>query len=142
MINKKVTLIAIIAFLFGLASVYFYAQQKTPTSNINQRVEKMTVESEAQAVRLVTDRAKDEKVNDYWVTSPCVFVASGTRDDNFLVEFHDKHNERDCPGDPLTQPLIASFSISKVDGAITWYDVINDKDVPFDDYVRRLKFKK
>lgn len=137
MINKRDILIATIFFLVGSVAL------SLSYSNVNQRGEKITVESEVQAVRLVTDRAKDEKVNDYWVTNPCVFVESVTRSDYFLVAFHEKHyDNEECPGDPLTRPLIAMFHVSKADGAITWYDIINDKSVPFDDYVKRLKFKK
>lgn len=54
------------------------------------------------------------------------------------IELHEYH-QQGCAGDPHTSPLIDRFLINKTTKTISWYDVIRNKVVGFEEYIKSVE---
>lgn len=142
MSRRKLYFFALIIFVV-LMALYFYSSS-TPKnqSGIKPNDLPLIVKNEESAIDYIKVVA-EQAVNDYWAVSDCVIHEADDKGAYFIVEIREKHlDNEECPGHPLTRPLLAMFHLSKNDGAIFWYDVINDKFISFDEYVDGLKNEK
>lgn len=75
----------------------------------------------------------NDKCFEFWLSD---------EDNNTIgIELHEYH-QQGCPGDPHTSPLIDRFLINKETKIISWYDVIKNKVVGFEEYVKTVnKYK-
>lgn len=91
-------------------------------------------------IAYIKQKLKDTHVPAYYTT--CVRYVTSETQTFYQVEIHELHNGNNCPGATEVSPLAAMFRINKADNNITYYDVVNDKFIPFDEWVAQLNSSK
>lgn len=94
----------------------------------------------AKEIAYIQQKLDDAHVPAYYTT--CVRYVVDESKVFYQVEIHEYHNEGSCPGAKGVSPLAALFRISKIDNSITYYDVIPDKFIAFNQWVKRLNSSK
>ena len=93
-------------------------------------------------VKLLKDTYKKNDLETGKFNDRCFEFWLSNEDKNTIgIELHEYH-QQGCPGDPHTSPLIDRFLINKETKIISWYFVIQNKVVGFEEYVKTVnKYK-
>ncbi len=100
------------------------------------------ITSEADAVNVLMQRINKSQVYAPWLKPGCSAVFTETKTAKFYeFAIHENHTEN-CKGDPNTSPVIDRFRVSRINNTVLWYDVMNDKYLPFKALIENRKSKK
>jgi len=90
-------------------------------------------------VELLKDTYKKNSLKTGKFNDRCFEFWLSNEDKNTIgIELHEYH-QQGCPGDPHTSPLIDRFLINKTTKTISWYDVIRNKVVGFEEYIKSVE---
>lgn len=85
-------------------------------------------------IKLLKDEYKKYNLKTRVFNDKCFEFWLSNKDKNTIwIELHEYHQEG-CSGDPNTSPRINTFIIDKTTRIVSWYDVIQDKIVDFEQY--------
>ena len=100
------------------------------------------VSNEADATNRLMHRINKSQVYAPWLKLECISVYTETKTSKFYeFALHEKHGDN-CDGDPNSYPVIDRFRVSRISNSILWYDVVNDKYLPFKALIEYRKSKK
>ncbi|MFH0773624.1 MAG: hypothetical protein V1922_04920 [bacterium] len=93
-----------------------------------------------EAVKIIQNKIKAMNSSKNEAQNPCIVYFSSEKQDYFQVEIRERHGDKICPGAFKNFTLMAMYRINKKTGAITWYDIINDRFISWEEFVRSLSY--
>lgn len=136
---KKLMIICLIGFI--LVSLFIYRHRfytANPRILFFEQIGKSVLIKDNEWVKLLKNTYKKNNLKTEKFNDRCFEFWLSNEDKNTIgIELHEYH-QQGCPGDPRTSPLIDRFLINKETKIISWYDVINNKVVGFEEYIKTV----
>ena len=137
---KWLMVLILIAGSFYFYKYRFYTLE--PRVLFFEQIGKSVLVQDNEWIKLLKDTYKKNSLKTGKFNDRCFEFWLSNEDKNTIgIELHEYH-QQGCPGDPHTSPLIDRFLINKETKIISWYDVIKNKVVGFEEYVKTVnKYK-
>lgn len=124
-------------FIVGLLLCFYRYRFYTPKPRILffEQLGKSVSVKNNEWVNLLEDKFKKNNLKTNFFHSKCIEFWLVNEDKNTLrIELHQYHLDG-CPGDPNWSPRLETFIINKTTKTISWYDVMRNKVVDFQEYI-------
>lgn len=118
--RKNIILMVFLGLL--LFSLFVFNLSERNNDNKNENSKSI---SDEYSVKIVSDYLKS---SDNKTRQECLSYVVNKQEEYFEIEVREKHN-KNCSGDENTSPLIGIFRVNQSSGALTQYDVKNDRYV-------------
>ncbi len=114
MIRNRLLIIAVLVSTVFLDTVY---AQKPLT--------------EDEALNILISRVKKDKLYDSWTSLSCLsFLVEAKTRTYIEMAIREKHGGN-CPGDPVTFPIVDRFRIHRLSKQIQWLEIVEDEWLPY-----------
>ncbi len=87
--------------------------------------------SEMQALDMVIQKIKDDALYSAWTKMECLsFLTEEVSDSSIDIAIRENHKVN-CPGDPVTAPIVDRFRVLRLTKKLLWYNVIDDAYIDY-----------
>ena len=86
---------------------------------------------EEHALDALVSRIQKDKLYDSWTSVACLSFFTDEKTKNYFdFAIHEKHGG-ECPGDPITWPVVDRFRVNRWTGEIQWHEFVEGEFQPY-----------